>query len=187
MVKTLLANGCIDKEKATHLTTYKGVPPRYYGLPKVHNSGLPLRPIVSCINSPTQEVAKFIASKAFNNYRIFRVKESFDFAERVGDRLPEGFVLASLDIQSLFSNIPAYLVTSVIEDNFFRVAEVTYIPEDIFTYDGKFYKQVSGVPMGGSIRPVLADFIISKLIYLVLENLDFPPPIMLQYVDDTIS
>ena len=38
------------------------LPPRIYGLPKIHKPSTPLRPIVSCIKSPTYQLAKYIAS-----------------------------------------------------------------------------------------------------------------------------
>ena len=36
-------------------------PSRIYGLPKIHRDGVPLRPIVLCINSPTYQLARHIA------------------------------------------------------------------------------------------------------------------------------
>src|SRR5690606_9946505 len=35
--------------------------PRFYGLPKVHKNSVPLRPIVSFINSPTYNLSKFVS------------------------------------------------------------------------------------------------------------------------------
>lgn len=37
-------------------------PPKLYGLPKVHKPNVPLRPIVSQIDSPTYDLAKHVAS-----------------------------------------------------------------------------------------------------------------------------
>ena len=37
------------------------VPPKFYGLPKVHKRGIPLRPIVSSRRSISYEVAKELA------------------------------------------------------------------------------------------------------------------------------
>ena len=34
------------------------VPPKYYGLPKVHKPGMPLRPIISSVGSVTHATAK---------------------------------------------------------------------------------------------------------------------------------
>ncbi|KAG8236898.1 hypothetical protein J437_LFUL018742 [Ladona fulva] len=39
-----------------------GIPPRLYGLLKIHKDGVPLRPIVSTTNSPTYNLAKYLAS-----------------------------------------------------------------------------------------------------------------------------
>ena len=48
----LLYDNKIDKKMASHLTPKHSVSPRIYGLPKVHKENMPLRPIVSSINSP---------------------------------------------------------------------------------------------------------------------------------------
>ena len=37
--------------------------PRIYGLPEIHKLGIPLRPIVDTIGSPTYRLAKFFANK----------------------------------------------------------------------------------------------------------------------------
>ena len=39
-----------------------GKTPRLYGLPKVHKPGIPLRPIVSFISSPTYQLSKHLAN-----------------------------------------------------------------------------------------------------------------------------
>jgi hypothetical protein len=47
--------------KATYEKLYSsdGLSPRFYGLPKIHKPGIPLRPIVSFVNSPTYGVSSF--------------------------------------------------------------------------------------------------------------------------------
>ena len=35
--------------------------PRMYGIPKLHNAGVPLRPILSMTNAPQHELAKWLA------------------------------------------------------------------------------------------------------------------------------
>ena len=48
-------------------STYKilyssdGFCPRFYGLPKIHKPGIPLRPIVSFVNSPTYAISGYLA------------------------------------------------------------------------------------------------------------------------------
>ena len=38
----------------------KDVTPKFYGLPKIHKSDVPLRPIVSFIGAPTYSLVKFL-------------------------------------------------------------------------------------------------------------------------------
>lgn len=40
--------------------------PMFYGLPKIHKTNAPLRPIVSCINSPNHSLAKILYNKLKN-------------------------------------------------------------------------------------------------------------------------
>ena len=36
-------------------------PPRIYGLPKIHKSDIPLRPIVSCVNTFAYDLSAYLA------------------------------------------------------------------------------------------------------------------------------
>ena len=59
----------LDLKKAGRISdsTYKmlyssdGLCPRFYGLPKIHKPGIPLRPIVSFVNSPTYAISGYLA------------------------------------------------------------------------------------------------------------------------------
>ena len=61
VLKQLLDTHAIDKK--THKFVYPTTesPPRFYGLPKVHKEGIPLRPIVSSINSISYNCARYVA------------------------------------------------------------------------------------------------------------------------------
>ena len=49
--------------------------PRSYGLPKVHKTGMPIRPVVSTIGAPTYHVAMFLSD-------WFKAPRSFRHAKR---------------------------------------------------------------------------------------------------------
>jgi len=53
----------IDRNNETELTfiSTNPLPPRLYGLSKVHKPNIPLRPIVSAIHSPTYNLSRFLA------------------------------------------------------------------------------------------------------------------------------
>ena len=62
-VWNLFKNKKISKAEYHFLHCSKGVTPKFYGLPKIHKASVPLRPIVSFINSPTynQSIKVFIS------------------------------------------------------------------------------------------------------------------------------
>lgn len=60
-VKNLHIGGMMDTKTKYELMSHHSHCPRIYGLPKVHKPGLLLRPIVSCINSPTYNISKYLS------------------------------------------------------------------------------------------------------------------------------
>jgi hypothetical protein len=56
----LIKKSDIWVEVVKKLTPYASAPPRLYRLPKVHKKDVPLRPIVSCISSPTYTLTKYL-------------------------------------------------------------------------------------------------------------------------------
>ena len=58
LLKSIKAEGGIDENTYRRLYPTGAVPPKYYGLPKVHKQGMPLRPIISSIGSVTHATAK---------------------------------------------------------------------------------------------------------------------------------
>lgn len=111
------------------------LPPKIYGLPKLHKENVPLRPIVSCIQSPFNELAKFqknILNKvAYKNQ--FYIKNSFDFKDKIKDiTLPKDYILVSLDVVSLYTNIPIQLAIKSIEKRWEDIKKITDIPKNEF-------------------------------------------------------
>ena len=65
-----------------------GLCPRFYGLPKIHKPGIPLRPIVSFVNSPTYAISGYLArilSPVVGN-TDYTVKNSCEFADFIRDK-----------------------------------------------------------------------------------------------------
>ena len=95
-----------------------GLCPRFYGLPKIHKTGIPLRPIFSFVNSPSYAVSSYLAkilSPVVGN-TDYTVKNSCDFADFIrGKTLDAGNELVSFDVVSLFTKIPVVLAINVAE------------------------------------------------------------------------
>ena len=107
-----------------------------YGSAKVHKfvtDGLPsFRPILS-INTPTYKLAKFLAPMleplTTNEYTI---KDSFTFAEEL-QSFDSKLVMASFDVESLFTNIPLQETIDLCVENLFQDrAHVDNLSKDSF-------------------------------------------------------
>ena len=166
-----------------------------YGLAEVHKivtDGLPsVRPILSAIGTPTYKLAKFLVPMleplATTEYTI---KDSFTFTEELQsfDSKP---VIASFDIQSLFTNIllqetiDRTHVDNLLKDFFSELLTMT-MSESLILFDQEFYKQHDGVAMGSTLGPTLANVFLCYHEKFWLQNCpsEFKPVIYRKYVDD---
>ena len=95
-----------------------------YGSAKVHKfvtDSLPsLRPILSTIGTPTYKLAKLLVPMleplTTNEYTI---KDSFTFAEEL-QSFDSKLVMASFDVESLFTNIPLQETFDLCVENLFK-------------------------------------------------------------------
>ncbi|KAG8236617.1 hypothetical protein J437_LFUL012809 [Ladona fulva] len=82
---TLLRKTGLPEETIKSLRPQAPVPPRLYGLPKIHKEGVPLRPIVSAINSPNYLLARYLAKLLTPHVgkSIRHVKNSAEFVKTI--------------------------------------------------------------------------------------------------------
>ena len=85
---------------------------------KTHKPGLPLRIVISCIDSPLRQLSDFykeILTKACKNPQYI-IKNSIDFEEKVQNILiPKNSLMDSLDVVSLYLSVPYELVKESIK------------------------------------------------------------------------
>ena len=89
----------IDNNTAKRLMTYNGIAPRIYGLPKVHKTNMPLRPIVSNILAPRYNISKWLTEILKNviNANNLSIKDSWQFKKYISDKtLPNDHILCRL-------------------------------------------------------------------------------------------
>jgi len=189
---------------ATYRTLYcsDGTLPKAYGLPKVHKPGCPYRIIISSIDSPLYSLATFLHNTIKDNIPIAktRIDNSFLLFDTLNDqKLENDFFLISLDVVSLFTNIPIELARDAVKKRWDMFSSECKIPKDeflgaislvldssFFTFDNVFYKQTYGTPMGSPLSPIIADIVMQDLENNVLNSVDFPIPIFYRYVDDIL-
>ena len=111
--------------------------------------------------------------------------------------------IASLDIDSLFTNIPLDETIDICVDNLYNDNENTpNIPkhdfrnllniatkESFFLFNNKYYKQVDGVAMGSPLGPALANIFMCSFESKWLQDCsnDFKPVFYTCSVDDVFA
>ena len=136
-LKLLKDKEIIDKSTYKSIKSVGSRPGILYGLGKIHKetcNGIPcFRPILSAIGTPTYKLAKFLL-KFFtpSTANEFTVIDSFHFAEEIFQQ-DSNLHMASLDIDSLFTNIPLEETIDICVDNLFNDNEnPPNIPKHIF-------------------------------------------------------
>jgi len=202
---SMLKNKFIDEVTYSKICPTGSRPGVLYGLAKVHKptkNGLPpFRPILSAIGTPTYNLAKFLVpllSEVTTN--SYSVKDSFNFANEILSQNAE-FHMASLDVDSLFTNIPldeavkicverlysndTNKINGIPKSDFQKLLELA-TKESFFLFNGSFYKQIDGVSMGSPLGPTLANAFLCfhEDIWLKECPEQFKPIFYRRYVDD---
>ena len=126
-VKVLLITKLRRIKKDTNMDegTYKAmyptgcVPPKFYGLPKIHKTGNPLRPIVSSRGLVTYGVAKVLSKvlKYLVGKSPHHIQSTGDFVFKAnGLTLQPGQCLTSYDVTSLFISVPIDPSLNIVKD-----------------------------------------------------------------------
>ena len=153
-----------------------------YGFPKVHKVGIPLRPIVSAIGSPTYQLAKElcrilspIVGKS-NSY----IRNSSRFVEKISEiQLQELDRLVSFDVKNLFTMVPIDDSLRIIHDRLivddtlderttFTIDEICELTNlclrsTFFRFNDCYYEQKDGTAMGSPLPPVVAKIFMEEL------------------------
>ena len=186
-------------------------PGLFFGLAKVHKlkdgqsdvKDLPLRPVISNIGTATYQVSKYLAqllSPLTKNER--NIESTKDFIVKLKKmKIKDGYKMVSLDVVSLFTNVPLDYTIQVILDKVYTEKKVaTKLSRDElqtllelctkkmhFSFNKKIYKQIGGVAMGSPLGPVIANIFMVHLEELMLPRLATKMSSWYRYVDDTFT
>lgn len=153
--------------------------PQLYGQVKNHKPGNPMRPVVAFYTCPSYKLAKFLA-KWFRNFSFYAashtVNSSIDLANQLKDlQFPKGSKLFSLDIVSMYTNIPtqkaivimiqhlrsAGLHKDVVKE--FKELISLCLNQNICSFDRSVFKFKDGLPMGAPLSSMVADIFVNAL------------------------
>ena len=143
-----------------------------YGLPKVHKTGCPLRPIVSPVNACNYNLASYLVGilQPISTYQ-HTVKDSFRFADWAKSYKQNNGMMRSFDVwSSLFTNVPLDETVQICLDKLNALPDSPAIPRPVlkkliefatkkshFIFDGQYYEQIDGVAMRSPLGLVLAN------------------------------
>ena len=189
------------------LKSSDGRAPRLYGLPKIHKQGIPLRPIVSFVESPTYNLSKEIA--CILSHLVGRserhVKNSYDFVEFLNTtKVDDNESMVSFDAVSLFTTkIPVDLAMEIAKKRLESypsedLQEITnWSVEEICTgqriclqatylkFRNKFFRQIHGTAMGSPVSVVVANLVMEDVEEQAIDSFGQPPRVWKRFVDDT--
>ncbi|XP_068213864.1 uncharacterized protein [Palaemon carinicauda] len=191
------ANKTIEKNNAAtnaiHFQTITGdfSPSYLYGDVKTHKNGNPLRPIISQWLTPTYHLAKRLNSLLIASSTEFLGKQKGS---------PTSGTIASLDVESLFTNVPVEETIDLILERVYRdpSTPTLNIPEEAlrtlhqvctkkapFTaHRGHTYIQKDGVAMVSSLGMLFANFYLGVVEERVFSRIR-RPDVYVRYRDDT--
>jgi len=169
MIKKWFQLEFISKQSYFFMHSTDSILPKAYDLPKIHKENYPFRIIVSSKNTALYPLASFlhriIHTSLPPNHK--HAKNSFElYSSLSGKLIQDTDILISLDVISLFTNIPQDLAIESIVKRWTSIKKDTSIPMDdfisaikfvltsiYFTFNNVIYRQTFGTPMGSPLSP----------------------------------
>jgi len=214
IIINLLEHNKINNKQKQYLTNFTPTCPKFYGIPKIHKPGAPLRPIVSQINGPTSrinELVDYYLTVAEKNVPGL-LQDTTAFLNILQQyqnefQITETTYLISLDVVSLYTNIPHEEGAEFVSQYYFDTLSqwenyllppitkeelkdmILFILNNCtFTFNNKFYKQNYGTTMGAIFSVKFAN-IYMHIFFKHFFN-KYPqhkPPILARLVDDIFT
>nr|BAM35674.1 putative reverse transcriptase [Penaeus japonicus] len=196
-----LASGCPEANLYQRFRVINPRLPHFYGLPKTHKPDVPLRPIISSRGSVAHPLASWLAQSLtplLGTFSPAHLRHSQDFIARV--RGVTSSTMMSLDVESLFTNVPLDDVLAFLQRNLLPEDPRLPLPTAVFlqlirlcvdsnsfSFERRFYSQTFGVAMGSPLSPVLANLFMEYFEAELLPSISLRPAIWLRYVDDVFA
>ncbi|CAF4179311.1 unnamed protein product [Rotaria sp. Silwood2] len=201
VTKMLNQNKITDQNKY-YLTSIDDLP-KIRGQPKLHKVDIPMRIVTCSRDTITSPISQFIFKiiKELRTTLNGVVCNTSNFIKNIRDvKLNQDEHLASLDIQDLYTNIPVNKAIDITLERLVESKKLDNLPftktdikelldltlkNSYFQFNGKFYKQKTGLPMGNTLSPILADIYMDEYQKQHLHEVNIPNKIW-RYVDDIL-
>ena len=205
VIDSMYARGEIDTSVHNYLYSHECRTSVFYLLPKIHKGVTPPpgRPILSANGCPTEKISQFVdhfLSKTASAHASY-VKDTTHFLQIIRniDRLPPGSLLASFDVQSLYTNIPNDLGLAAAKkalqklrpqpglkpsnDSLVKLMELV-LTRNNFQFNGENFIQTGGVSMGTRMAPNFSDDFLADFEELYVYTYNDQPHTWVRFLDD---
>ena len=182
-------------------------PPRipvFYTLTKTHKVNLSSPPIISGCDSPTERISAFVDSllQPIMKEQQSYIKDTTQFINFIeGMRVPQNAVLVSMDVTSLYTNIPQeegittichaydtfYMTTPPIPTHYLREMLRLILQENSFQFNGKDFLQTHGTAMGTKTAVSFANIFMAKIETAIIDQQSTKPLVWKRSIDDVFS
>jgi hypothetical protein len=202
----------IDKATADYLDPVdclQNKTPVFFMLPKVHKTptqgAFIGRPVTSHCGAPLNRISEFL-----DHYLLPEVQKSSTYLKDTADtirkieglKFPDNTILASIDIVSMFTSVPQGEAHEVAMETLAKLDPCTFDPpmpsleymgklltlvlyRNAFEFNGQFFLQISGTPMGlrssVSLSCLVANQLVQKIITMDEHIMSFHV-----YMDDSL-
>ena len=180
--KQIIANN--QKWKYVNINTS---PPTLKGLPKVHKTNIPIRPIINWRNAPAYHLAKLVSdiiTKEIPLPNTFNVKNTVQLIKDLQEiSISECTHLASFDIKDMYTKIPTKNLPQILNlicnqtqtpkefQQKLTTLLRTVLKQNYFQYKNQIYKQNTELPWGPHHHPYFLNYtcnIWNTMIYDIL-------------------
>jgi hypothetical protein len=179
-------------------------PPILKGLPKVHKTNIPIRPIVNWKNAPAYHLAKLVTDVITREIPLpntFNIMNTIHLMTDLNEiPFTQHLHLASLDIKDMYTNIPTSTLPRILNlickqtlaPKKFQQQLVTLLrtilKQNYFQYNDCIYKQKSGLAMGAPSSSILSELYLQYTEHTTIYDILMKHNILgyFRYVDDIL-
>jgi len=176
--------------------------PKFYLLPKTHKPGNTGRPIISSIGSPTERISASLDYhlQPFVQTLPSYIKDTNQFLSTIhsiSDPLPTDTILVTVDVTSLYTNIPHIHDLAALEHfldtrpsprksstPFLLQLAQFVLTMNNFTFENHNFLQIKDTAMGTRMPPSYANLFMGHLKTQYLNSTPLIPFTLLRYIDD---
>ena len=206
----------INKKQYNNLTSITYQCPIFYGVPKIHKTNCPLRPIVSQTLGPCRSLHTLIDKYlTFPEAQIpYLLKDTTSFLQLIENHksINNNSILVTLDVVSLYTNIPQqegieYVVeyyTETLNDHLLNYNQTNSLKpinpniltqlleyvlnNTIFSFNNQYFKQNYGCSMGAQSSVKYANIYMHKFFKKFFSQYTgYVPEFLARLVDDVLT